>query len=122
MPASDVTYTAQWQINKYKVTFMYGEEVLNTIEVEYGAEIPLPESLDNEGLILVSWIDVPETMPAQDIVIYADFTIDGIGMLRNSENERMRIYDLNGHRIARLQRGINIIRYSDGTTKRVMIK
>ena len=31
-------------------------------------------------------------------------------------------YDLNGRRLARMQKGINIIRMSDGTTKKVMLK
>jgi len=32
------------------------------------------------------------------------------------------IYDLNGRKLERLQRGMNIVRMSDGTTKKVVIK
>ena len=32
------------------------------------------------------------------------------------------IYDLNGRKLERLQRGINIVRMSDGKTKKVVIK
>ena len=121
MPSEDIIVNGSFTINKYKVTFMYGDNELKTIEVEYGAKIPLPESLDKEGYTLIEWLDVPETMPARDIVIYASYT-DGIKKVRNSENEKMRIYDLQGRRHTRMQRGVNIVRYSDETTKRVMVK
>ena len=32
------------------------------------------------------------------------------------------IYDLNGRRLARMQRGLNIVRYADGKVKKVMVK
>lgn len=32
------------------------------------------------------------------------------------------IYDMSGRRVEKLQRGINIIRMSDGTTRKVMVK
>ena len=32
------------------------------------------------------------------------------------------IYDLNGRRLTKMQRGLNIVRYADGTTRKVMIK
>ncbi|MCR5849266.1 MAG: InlB B-repeat-containing protein [Bacteroidaceae bacterium] len=119
MPAHDVEVTGTFTVNKYTVTFMYGDEVLTTIEVEYGAEIPLPESLDSDRYILIEWLDVPETMPAHDVVIYADF-VDGIS--RIAEDSECQIYDQQGKCLSRLVRGINIIRYSDGTTKKVLIK
>ena len=31
-------------------------------------------------------------------------------------------YDLNGRRLARMQRGLNIVRYADGSTRKVMVK
>ena len=119
MPAHDVEVTGTFTVNKYTVTFMYGDEVLTTIEVEYGAEIPLPESLDSDRYILIEWLDVPETMPAHDVVIYADF-VDGIS--RIAEDSECQIYDQQGKCLSRLVRGINIIRYSDGMTKKVLIK
>ena len=49
--------------------------------------------------------------------------IDGIKMI---ENEELKIessyYDLNGRRLDRRHKGINIIRYSDGTVKKVLVK
>ena len=122
MPAEDVVVNGSFTVNKYKVTFMYGNNELTTIDVEYGAEIPLPESLGIEGYTLIEWLDVPETMPAHDITIYANYT-DGIGEIVNGKSSNGKsIYNLQGHRRSKMQRGINIVRYSDGTTKRVLVK
>lgn len=109
MPANDVVVTGTFTVNTYQVTFMYGDEVLKTDSVEYGAVIPLPESLESDRYTLVEWLDVPETMPAHDLVIYADYT-DGIGSIENGrlKIENATVYDLSGRRITRRQKGINI--------------
>ena len=31
-------------------------------------------------------------------------------------------YDLSGRRLASKQRGVNIVRYSDGTSRKIMVK
>lgn len=104
----------------YNVTFMYGDQVFQTIEVPYGAEIPLPESLDSERYTLLEWLEVPATMPAHDITIYASFT-DGVKMIR-SNTQDAEYYQLNGVKFNILQHGVNILRMSDGTTKKVLVK
>ena len=43
---------------------------------------------------------------------------DHLGM----ENEAIAIYNINGRKLAEPQKGINIIRYRDGTTRKVMIR
>ena len=119
MPAQDVVVTGTFIVNRYTVTFMYGNEVLSTIEVEYGAEIPLPESLGREDLTLIAWLDVPESMPAYDIIIYAEY-VDGISSVADSNS--YIVYDEKGIRIPHLKRGINIVRMSDGKVRKVIVK
>ncbi len=46
-----------------------------------------------------------------------DLTADG-----EQETTPEGIYDLNGRKLARMQKGINIVRKADGTTKKVLIK
>lgn len=120
MPAQDVVVYGNFTVNKYQVTFVYGDEVLRTDSVEYGAEIPLPVSLESERYTLVEWLDVPETMPAHDIIIYANYT-DGIDAtwIRDRED---KVYDLNGRRRAQARHGFNIIQKSDNVVKRVLVK
>jgi hypothetical protein len=40
----------------------------------------------------------------------------------SSEKEEENVYDIQGRHINKLQRGINILRMSDGTTRKVLIK
>ena len=51
---------------------------------------------------------------------------DGIKEIAESQqttdNGQQSIYDLSGRKLAEPQKGINIIRYSDGTSKKVLIK
>lgn len=121
MPAHDVEVTGYFTVNKYQVTFMYGEEVLKTDSVEYGAVIPLPESLESERYTLIEWLDVPATMPAHDLTIHASFT-DGIEIIRCMKTKSAAVYDLKGRRLNTQRKGLNIIRMSDGTVRKVMLK
>ena len=52
--------------------------------------------------------------------IYDD--VSGIRTTVTDTSESIIVYDLNGHKKEGLQRGINIIKYSDGTVKKVMQK
>lgn len=58
---------------------------------------------------------------------YADYegSDDGTS-IREIKNEQITIknagYDIQGRKIAKPQKGINIIRYSDGTTRKVLVK
>lgn len=120
MPAKDVTVTGTFTVNSYKVTFMYGDNVLTTIEVNYGEAIELPTSLNSERYTLVEWKDVPDTMPAHDITIYADY-VDGINTITADRKDEQYIR-MNGMYTPDLKPGLNIIRMKDGTTKKVWVK
>ena len=120
MPARDVTVYGKFTVNTYIVIFMDGDDVLYTEEVNYGEAIPIPEIKDKYGLVY-KWLDVPETMPAHDVVIQVDETdmIDG-PTPDPSLVERESIYDLSGRKLPALQKGINIIRMSDGTIRKLL--
>ena len=47
---------------------------------------------------------------------------DGIGNVKSEIAQEEDYYDLQGRKIAEPQKGINIIRYSDGSTRKVMVK
>ena len=48
--------------------------------------------------------------------------IGGIESTGPTTGSEPAIYDLNGRKLARMQKGINILRYSDGSVKKVMMK
>ena len=119
MPAEDVVVTGTFTVNSYTVTFLYGDEVLHTEKVNYGDPIPLPDIKDKFGCVY-QWQNVPETMPAHDISLQAVET-DGIFDVSN-QKQKNEFYQLNGLRTEKLKKGINIIRMSDGTIKKLMVK
>lgn len=121
MPAHDVTVTGSFSVNKYQVTYIIDGEVFSTESVEYGATIVPPTVEDKEGYTFSGWADVPETMPAHDITIYGNFT-SGIAEMCIDNAAGTIIYTINGKRISRLQRGVNIVRTSDGKVKKVIVK
>ena len=73
MPAEDVTYIAQWSINKYKVTWVVDGQSTET-EVEYGAAITKPADPVKEGYKFTGWTPtVASVMPAEDVTYTAVF-------------------------------------------------
>ena len=76
VPASDMTFNAQWERNKYKVTWIVdGQSTMN--EVEYEAAIVMPEEPVKEGYMFTGWDnEIPEKMPANDLTFKALFKIN----------------------------------------------
>ena len=120
MPANDVTIIGSFIVNKYKVTYIIDGEVIATDYVEYGSTIVPPKVSEKEGFTFDGWADVPETMPAHDITIYGSYT-SGIAEIK-MDSANVRIYNINGIRINKLQRGINIIISKDDKVRKVNIK
>jgi hypothetical protein len=88
-------------------------------EVEYGAEIIVPNPPEKEGSEF-QWADVPETMPANDIIIYGTYTI-GIDTIL-ARNTGIMIFTTSGRPLNAPQKGVNIILYKDGKAKKVISK
>ena len=58
--------------NAYTLTFLDGETVLAESTLPYGAAVPVPEAPAKKGYDFGRWNpEVPETMPAEDLVIRA---------------------------------------------------
>ena len=57
---------------EYNITFMIGNEKYSEATIKYGAEITLPVPT-KEGYTFQGWVDVPTTMPADNIVVYGSF-------------------------------------------------
>ena len=74
MPAEDVTYTAQFTINQYTMTFMIGDEVVKTVTLDFGTVIEVPEVPEKEGHTFTGWGDVPETVPATDLTFTGEYS------------------------------------------------
>ena len=68
MPAHDVTVTGSFNINSYKLTYMIDEKVYKETMYEYGATIT-PEPAPDGDFVNFEWIELPETMPAHDVIV-----------------------------------------------------
>lgn len=113
VPASDQTFTAQWERNSYKLTWDV-DGVKTESMVLYEAPITKPEDPKKEGYTFAGWTpDVAETMPAEDVTYTATWTAVTTAIFTmSSDCKNVNVYDLNGHLIRRdtpvssLKRGI----------------
>ena len=76
MPAHDVTVTGSYTINSYNLTYMVDGEVYYTTVVEFGATISEIEAPNKKGYTFSGWDDVPEVMPANDVVVNGSFSVN----------------------------------------------
>jgi len=120
MPAHDVIVTGMFSVNSYKLTFMIDDKVYKETMYEYGATIT-PEPQPEGDYQTFEWIDLPQTMPAYDVVVYASYTSGIIEVLMASQHN-VRIYSPNGKKLNKLQKGLNIIILDDGTVKKIIMK
>ena len=73
MPAENITFKAQWEINQYTITFdTNGGSETAPITQDYGTEITAPDNPTRKGYTFKGWDkEIPETMPAENITITA---------------------------------------------------
>lgn len=73
MPTENMTVTAQWEINRYTITFdTAGGSEIAPITQDYGTAITAPEAPTREGYTFMGWdTEIPTTMPAENITLKA---------------------------------------------------
>ena len=78
MPAENMTVTAQWEINRYTITFdTAGGSEIASITQDYGTAITAPADPTREGYTFIGWDrEIPETMPAENITLKARWEIN----------------------------------------------
>ena len=72
-PLNPVTLYAHWEALTYSILFTVNGEPYREITYKYGAPVTAPEYTVPEGHTFSGW-DVPETMPAEDLVLDATLT------------------------------------------------
>lgn len=120
MPAHDVTVTGSFNVNSYKLTYMLDDKVYKETMYEYGATIT-PEPQPDGDYNTFEWIDMPQTMPAHDVVVHASYTSGIIEILMTTQRS-VYIYSPNGKKLDKLQKGLNIVVLDDGTVKKIVVK
>lgn len=84
MPEGEMTCVAQWAPIAYNITFLFdagSDVVIFTAPLDYGTPIVAPEDPEREGYTFTGWAledgaPVPETMPAHDVTVIAQWQIN----------------------------------------------
>ena len=76
VPAQDVTYTAQYEINKYKIIYKVDGAEYQSVDVEFNAAITAIAAPTREGYTFSGWSAIPATMPAENVTVTGSFTVN----------------------------------------------
>ena len=76
MPAREVEVTGSFNVNSYNLVYKVDGEVYETVSVEYGSAITLLDEPIKEGYTFSGWGEAPTTMPAKNVEISGNFTIN----------------------------------------------
>ena len=101
------------------ITYIIDDKVYLTQTYKYGDQIVMVYPPTREGYDF-AWTDLPETMPDHDITIYGSYTLGIKDLLE--EKHPVKVFSLEGRAQNKMQKGINIIRYSDGSVRKVLVK
>ena len=122
MPAKDVTVTGTFTVNTYRLSYVVDGAEYRTYEVDYGASVTPEAAPAKEGYTFSGWSEIPATMPAKDVTVTGTFTLTGINDAIGQNRYIVRILSVGGKPRKELQKGVNIVVMSDGTTSKVVIK
>ena len=78
MPAENLTFKAQWEINQYTLTFdPAGGSAIDPITQNYGTAVTAPDNPTKDGYTFDGWdAEVPATMPAKDTTLTAKWKVN----------------------------------------------
>lgn len=105
---------------KHKLTYIVDGTEYQSNEYETGEAISLIAAPEKENYMFVGW---SLTMPTDDVsltAIYAPAT--SVGAIQPTSFSSFQVFTPDGIPMNTLQKGVNIIHYSDGQTKKVFIK
>ena len=110
--------------DSFTLAYIVDGELYRSFIVKYKEAITPLEEPTKEGYTFSGWSEIPETMPAHDVTVTGTFTLDstGINQIMRDENGNTMIFTIDGRRVDKPQKNLNIIRMKDGTTRKVMMK
>ena len=80
MPEKDITTTASYTINTYKITYIVDGEEFASQTVEYGSKLSAVEEPEKEGYTFSGWSEIPSTMPANDVTVTGSFAVNSYSL------------------------------------------
>ena len=96
IPAENMSFTALWSVNSYKLVYILDGEVYAEYDVEYGSEITPENDPEKTGYTFDGWTEIPETMPAHDVEIHGSFSVVTAIRTILADEKAVDVYNLNG--------------------------
>lgn len=94
MPGSNITVTGVYTINTYKLKYVVDGEDYKMVDVTYGESI-IPEELPTkEGHTFSGWSEIPATMPAYDVVVTGNFSVNTYKLIYMVDGEVYKTVDV----------------------------
>ena len=94
MPAHDVIVTGSFIVNKYKLTYIVDGTEYKTYEIEYGATIIPETEPTKEGYTFFEWSEIPETMPAHDVIVTGSFIVNKYKLTYIVDGTEYKTYEI----------------------------
>ena len=73
----DTVLYALWRVNHYALIYLLDGEEYKTLTLAYGAPVVAESAPLKSGYTFTGWSHLPETMPAQDIIVTGSFVFSG---------------------------------------------
>lgn len=108
VPDHDVTFTARFDVNSYRLTYLVDDKLYKEYNIEYGSIITPEVEPVLDGYTFSGWSEIPETMPAHDVEVTGSFTMKTSVSSVSVVNENVRNYNINGQRNTGKEKGIII--------------
>ncbi len=74
MPANDIVISGYYDVNSYKVFYYVDGSLYTTSTYDYGEKINHLAEPTKNGYTFSGWQNVPETMPAENVIVTGSFT------------------------------------------------
>lgn len=93
MPDEDLEIRATSVVNEYDVIFNVDGTEYDTKKVAYGAAITVPtDEPTKTGYTFKQWVGIPETMPAHNVTIEAEFAINSYSLTFKNGTDVVKTY------------------------------
>ena len=94
MPDHDVTVTGSFIVNSYTLTYIVDGMEYLTLAVDYGTPLTPETDPTKEGYTFSGWSEIPETMPAEDVIVFGSFVINTYILTYKIDGEEYKSYEV----------------------------
>ena len=118
MPAHDLIIYGYFTANSYTITYIVDGEEFKKDLIPYGTPLSSQEEPTREGYTFSGWIGLPETMPAEDVVVTGSFIINQYLLTYIIDGEEYKSYEVDYNTVltpepAPVRKGMTFLGWSE---------